>query len=349
MIGRVLLIFALFGLCLASCGRQCYDGSLTMANPSGATDGTSCDSATECRATFQVEVRECGASVDVTFALSDQEIVLDQVEMVCEPLAGTPNVVVEITDEDNTVSLLWQYADTTCDGILTMLSTPRGIFQTGQAKVAVQGNIWSADLERLNQYEVLCGPIVIAEGTTTDEAGSSTSAAPVVPSRIPVPHPVPSSIPHSVPSFIPYYIPVVDQTDVDEEYHTSKATKPVVPFVECSVRLSGTGLCCTWFGYENKANATVILSVGKPRNYLTDPKSLPITQSNQPSEFYMGKQEWDWFVLWDCDSQRQEIMRWDLEIEGLGSSNVWSRSASVSRNRNDCNSTWTDICKASLV
>lgn len=330
MLGRVLILLAfIVGLSVAqSCGRQCYRGTPVMANPAGATDGTSCDSATDCSASFSIQVQECGNQAYMFFLLSDRAIPLEGVEMACESLTNS-NVVVEITDRDNKVSLLWQYSNTDCDSILHMLSTPRGTFQTGQVKVVVEGNIWSADLERLDSYEYMC---------PTPE-----------PSRIPVPEQVePSPEPTQVPEPAePSPLPEGDD-ETDAEHGLTEGTKPIIPFVECSARLKNSKLCCTWFGYHNKGNDSVYIPIGDPQNYLTKPGSVPETESNQPDHFEQGKHTWDWFAAWECDTHRQEVMRWDLRFGDFSSGKVWARSTDVTRNRNDCNSTLVDICEREL-
>lgn len=336
MLTRILILLALLGFCLAQAcgGRQCYRGTPVMANPAGATDGTSCDSATDCSASFSIEVQDCGNKTFMFFMMSDRAIRLEGVEMVCERMPNF-NVVVEIADQDNKVSLLWQYSNTDCDSIMQMLSTPRGTFQTGQIKVVVEGNIWSADLERLDSYEYMCPtpePIrPAAEEVNQTETQTNTT----------VPVEVDQSNSTSTNQ--------TSEKEAESECAPTTGTKPIVPFVECSSRIKKSPYCCTWFGYNNKGNDTVYIPIGKPQNFLTNPKSIAETEDNQPEHFDQGLHEWEWYAVWDCTRNRQEVMRWEIEFDDFDSSKIWSRSTDVTRNRNDCNATWVDFCERALV
>lgn len=341
MLTRILILLALLGLCLAqSCGRQCYRGTTVMANPSGATDGTSCDSATDCSALFSIEIQECGNKTFMFFMMSDRAIRLEGVEMACQRLPNS-NVVVEIADQDNKVSLLWQYSNTDCDGILTMLSTPRGTFKTGQIKVVVENNIWSADLERLDSYEYMCptpeptrpATVIVVEDKSNNTLINQTTSNTTVP----------ESNNNSSSSGN-----TTSDKEADSECAPTTGTKPIIPFVECSARMKNHSYCCTWFGYNNKGNDTVYIPVGEPNNFLTNPKSNAETEDNQPEYFDQGLHEWDWYVMWNCTQNRQEVMRWELQFDDFDSGKIWARSTDVTRNRNDCNSTWVDFCERAL-
>ena len=342
MLARTLLLLALVGFCLAqACGRQCYRGTPVMANPSGATDGTSCDSATDCSASFSIDVQECGNETYMFFLMSDRAIQLEGVEMACAQMPNS-NVAVEITDENNRVSLLWQYSNTDCDSILHMLSTPRGTFKTGQIKVVVEGNIWSADLDRLDSYEYMCPTPEPSQPPKDDEVAPS----PAPPSNSSAP-PAPPAPPAPAPP-VPSNSTMGGDNETNAECAPTTGTKPVIPFVECSARLKNSELCCTWFGYKNKGNDSIYIPIGKPQNYLTAPKSEFVTAANQPTLFYQGEQEWDWFALWDCNPLRQEILSWDIQFDDSTSGKVWARGVDVTRNRNDCNSTMVDTCRRAI-
>ena len=59
----------------------------------------------------------------------------------------------------------------------------------------------------------------------------------------------------------------------------TEANRPVIPQVDCSHRVPGFELCCTWFGYKNQNSQTVEIPKGNPRKWFTEPEP---TNDQQP-------------------------------------------------------------------
>ena len=185
---KLLLAVSLLFVGSFACGRQCYHGTLTTANPNGDTNGTSCDSASDCRASFSFIITECGDSVSEFYVkLSDKEVdTTSAVSMSCERIGDSSSVSLSLQGDQ--VTMQWQYEAESCTDILEMLSTPRGTFQSGQITVDLgSGNLWAGQLDKLNDYEFQCetpSPTPNPSSSRTTQPSSSpapsTSTSPVI-------------------------------------------------------------------------------------------------------------------------------------------------------------------------